>query len=275
MKVSEFVRRALLYVSAAALCLAGLGTLAMPLWAQGNKQDPELEMGQEVFNGLKAKVEIVESSPLYDTLRPIAEAITRAAQPQYNHPFKFYLVHEPQPNAFSAPGGNVYVVDSLLYFVKNNDELVGTLCHEVSHTIHHDTMTLMEEQKKIVAREIGAAILLGPDGLEMLGIALAGKLHSLSYSREAESRADLTGSDVCAAAGYNPWGLVWLFQDFQNAKMRNIPQLLSDHPNNQNRVNALERHFRQNPAVFAKFNPDPKSAAPISVPKNAPETFLR
>ena len=275
MKVSEFVRRALLYVSAAALCLAGLGTLAMPLWAQGNKQDPELEMGQEVFNGLKAKVEIVESSPLYDTLRPIAEAITRAAQPQYNHPFKFYLVHEPQPNAFSAPGGNVYVVDSLLYFVKNNDELVGTLCHEVSHTIHHDTMTLMEEQKKIVAREIGAAILLGPDGLEMLGIALAGKLHSLSYSRDAESRADLTGSDVCAAAGYNPWGLVWLFQDFQNAKMRNIPQLLSDHPNNQNRVNALERHFRQNPAVFAKFNPDPKSAAPISVPKNAPETFLR
>jgi len=275
MKISEFVGRALLYVSAAALCLAGLGTLAMPLWAQGNKQDPELEMGQEVFNGLKAKVEIVDSSPLYDTLRPIAEAITRAAQPQYDHPFKFYLVHEPQPNAFAAPGGNVYVVDSLLYFVKNNDELVGTLCHEVSHTIHHDTMTLMKEQKRIVAREIGAAILLGPDGLEMLGIALAGKLHSLSYSREAESRADLTGSDICAAAGYNPWGLVWLFQDFQNAKMRNIPQLLSDHPNNQNRVNALELHFRQNPAVFAKFNPDPKSAAPISVPKNAPETFLR
>jgi predicted Zn-dependent protease len=271
----ERTRKLLLYASAVLLCLAGLEGATVPLAAQGNNQDEELEMGQMVFDALKSKGEIIQSSPLYDSLRPIADAITRAAQPRYNHPFRFYLVHEPQPNAFAAPGGNVYVVDSLLYFVKNNDELEGTLCHEVSHTIHHDTMTLMKEQERIIRREIGAAILLGADGLQMLGIALLGKLHSLSYSRDAESRADLTGADVCASAGYNPWGLVWLFQDFQNAKEGEVPQLLSDHPNDQNRINALKRHFRENPAVFGKFNPDPKSGTPLSVPKNAAETFLR
>jgi len=62
----------------------------------------------------------VASSPLYDPLLPIAAAITRTAQPRYNHPFKFYLVHEAQPNAFATPGGNVYVVDSLLYFVQEH-----------------------------------------------------------------------------------------------------------------------------------------------------------
>ena len=231
-------------------------------------------MGQEVFNELKAKGEIIESSPLYDQLRPIADAITRVAQPRYNHPFKFYLVHEPHPNAFATPGGNVYVVDSLLYFVKNSEELAGTLCHEVSHTIHHDTMTLMEKQEKIAEREIGAAILLGADFGQMVAVALLGKLHSLSYSRDVESRADLTGSDVCASAGYNPWGLVWPFQDFENANMGDVPQLLSDHPNNQNRVNALRAAFPRNPTVFGKFNPDPKSAAPLSVPKNTAEVFL-
>jgi len=106
-----------------------------------------VQMGQEVFDQLKAKGEIIESSPLYDQLKPVADAITKAAQPRYNHPFKFYLVHETQPNAFATPGGNVYVVDSLLYFVKNTEELAGTLCHEVSHTIHHDTVTLMEKQQ--------------------------------------------------------------------------------------------------------------------------------
>ena len=231
-------------------------------------------MGQMIFDQLKAKGEIVQSSPLYDQLRPIADAITRVAQPRYNHPFKFYLVHEPHPNAFAAPGGNVYVVDSFLYFVRNSDELAGMLCHEVSHTIHHDTVTLVEKEIRIAEREIGAAILLGAGFREMVAITLLGKLHSLSYSREDESRADLTGSDVCAAAGYNPWGLVWLFQDFQNADMGDVPQLLSDHPNNQNRVNALERHFRQNPAAFGKFSPDPKSATRISVPKNSAEVFL-
>jgi len=232
-------------------------------------------MGQEIFNELKAKGEIIESSPLYDQLRPIADAITRAAQPRYNHPFKFYLVHEAQPNAFATPGGNVYVVDSLLYFVKNTDELAGTLCHEVSHTIHYDSMAKMEEEKKIMMREVGAAVLLGPTGAHMLAIALIGKLNSQGYSRDVEERADLTGADVCAGTGYNPWGLVWLFQDFTNAKMDQLPELLSDHPNDQHRIDALKKHFRENPSVFEKFNSDPKSARPLSVPKNAPEVFLR
>jgi predicted Zn-dependent protease len=242
---------------------------------QAQDQDDEVKMGEEVFNQLKAKGEIVESSPLYDELKPIADAITRAAQPRYNHPFKFYLVHERQPNAFATPGGNVYVVDSLLYFVKNKEQLAGTLCHEVSHTIHHDTMELMEKQEKLEKRELGAAVLLGPTRAHLLAIALIGKLHSLGYSRDAEQRADLTGSDVCAQTGYNPWGLIWLFQDFQSANPDQLPQLLSDHPDDQNRITALKRHFRQNPSVFDKFSSDPKTATQIAVPKNASEVFLR
>jgi predicted Zn-dependent protease len=277
----ESVRKALFCSIAAVMCLAAIGSRSTTSAAattgssaQTSNQDDEQQMGQQVFDELKAKGEIVESSPLYDVLQPIADAITQAAQPRYNHPFKFYLVHEQQPNAFATPGGNVYVVDSLLYFVKNKNELVGTLCHEVSHTIHHDTMELMEKRQKIVEREVGAAILLGPTRTQALAMLLIGKLHSLSYSRDVESRADITGSDICASAGYNPWGLVWLFQDFQNADMGQVPQILSDHPDNQNRITALEKHFREYPAVFGKFNSDSKSAIPISVPKNAPEVFL-
>ena len=274
MNVFEIRRRTALYVSIVALCLAWLVN-ANPSAAQQQDQDEELQLGQEVFNELKAKAEIIESSPLYDQLKPIADAITRSAQPRYNHPFKFYLVHEPQPNAFATPGGNVYVVDSLLYFVKNTDELAGTLCHEVSHTIHHDTMELAKKREAIARREIGAAILLGPSAAHVLAIGLLGALRSQSYSRDVESRADITGSDVCAATGYNPWGLVWLFQDFKNAKPEELPQLLSDHPNDQNRIDALEEHFRRNPSVFKKFNPDPKSAPHFAVPDKAPEVFLR
>jgi predicted Zn-dependent protease len=237
--------------------------------------DQETELGQEVYKQLREKGEIVESSPLYDSLKPVAEAIARVAQPRYPHPFKFFLVHETQPNAFATPGGNVYVVDSLLYFVKNTEQLAGTLCHEVSHTIHRDGIALMEKEQKIERREVAATILLGPTRAHIIAIALIGKLHSLGYSRDAESKADVTGSDVCAQAGYNPWGLTWLFQDFQNAEPGQVPQLLSDHPGNGARIQTLEKHFRDSPATFSKFNRDPKSATPFSVPKNAPEVFLR
>jgi predicted Zn-dependent protease len=267
MKAMQSLRHAFFFIGTAALCLAAAVNVA----AQQQDQDEEVQLGQEVFNELKAKGEIIESSPLYDQLKPFADAITRSAQPRYNHPFKFYLVHEQQPNAFATPGGNVYVVDSLLYFVKNTDELAGTLCHEVSHTIHHDSMELAKKRQKLAERGVGAAILLG----HPLAIALLGDLHSLSYSRDVEARADITGSDICAATGYNPWGLVWLFEDFKDADAHQVPQILSDHPNDQNRVDALERHFRKNPSVFKKFDADPKSASPMVVPKDAPETFLR
>ena len=62
---------------------------------------------------------------------------------------------------------------------------------------------------------------------------------------------------------------------FKNANPNEIPQLLSDHPDDQNRINALEQHFRKNPQSSDKFNPDPKSATPIVAPKDAPEAFLK
>jgi beta-barrel assembly-enhancing protease len=93
--------------------------------------------------------------------------------------------------------------------------------------------------------------LLGPTRAHILAIALMGDLHSLGYSREAESNADVTGSDICAAAGYNPWGSFFPI-----------------------RIQTLEKRFRDNPSVFAKFNSDPKSATPFSAPKDAPEQFL-
>ena len=254
----------------------------LPLIAAGSAaadnqqpQDEELQLGQEAFAELKAKGEIIESSPLYDQLKPIAEAIGRAAQPRYDHPFKFYLVHEAQPNAFAVPGGNVYVVDSLLYFVKNTEELAGTLCHEVSHTIHRDGVTLMKKHERTIRREVGAAVLLGPTRAHILAIALLGKLRSLGYSREVESRADLTGSDICAQAGYNPWGLAWLFEDFKNARNGELPQMLSDHPDDQHRIDAVTKHMRDDLSTFAKYRDDRESATPFSAPKGAPVVFLR
>jgi predicted Zn-dependent protease len=46
-------------------------------------------------------------------LKPLADSISKVAQSRYPHPFKFFIVHEPHPNAFATPGGNVYVVAGL------------------------------------------------------------------------------------------------------------------------------------------------------------------
>ena len=77
MSAYQPVRRGLLYASAAALCLAGVESTTVVLTAQERGPDEELQLGQAVFNQLKAKAEIIESSPLYDPLKPISALIQK------------------------------------------------------------------------------------------------------------------------------------------------------------------------------------------------------
>jgi len=255
--------------------LLALTFAALSLPAPAQSTDDEAQMGAQVFDQLKSQGEIVASSPLYDTLNPIARGITRIVQPQYAYPIHFYIVHEKDPNAFAAPGGNVYVVDSLFYFVHNREELAGTICHEMSHLIHHDSARKVKHDEAIRNREIAGAILLGPTWREAVLASIIGNLDSLHFSRSEEESADITGADTCAAANYNPWGLVWLFNDFENAHFQTPPEILSDHPDNTDRIKALEQHFSQNPATFARFSSNPQTATPLKLPKNTSEKFLK
>ncbi|HUM10277.1 MAG TPA: hypothetical protein VLT82_04920 [Myxococcaceae bacterium] len=109
----------------------------------------------------------------------------------------------------------------------------------------------------------------GPLGIHLLG---GDSPRVVGLERPGD---DHTGADICAAAGINPWGLVWLFNDFQNAQIGQAPELLSDHPSNVHRVRALEEHFKKAPDVFGKFNSDPRSATQMKLPADTAETFLR
>ena len=154
MNLRRFARRSALAILAA----GALSSAAIPSAAQSTPapagSDQELQAGAQLFEQLRSQGEIVKTSPLYESLRPIAEAITRSVQPRYRYPIHFYIVHEQQPNAFAAPGGNIYVTDSLMYFVRNTEELAGTLCHESSHLLHDDSFALMKRDQEIRERAL-------------------------------------------------------------------------------------------------------------------------
>ncbi len=67
--------------------LTGAGLVAIALIAAGPSPraadpapDDEQQIGQELFNELKAKGEIVAASPLYDVLTPVTAPIVKTAQ---------------------------------------------------------------------------------------------------------------------------------------------------------------------------------------------------
>lgn len=248
--------------------LAAFAGGAAPAAAQSSDQI-EMQIGQQEYQALQQKGEIISSSPYYAILNPIAQQIKRVADPQYFHPFQFILVHEAQPNAFAVPGGNVYVTDSLMKFVQNREELAGVLCHETSHNIHHDVLHLYQKQQKTATAYTIADILAniatgGRSARTIDTVANLGfSLQSANFSREVESAADSKGAQTCAEAGSNPWGMVWLFQQFEKADTGGTMEMLSDHPTDQHRIDDLKREFAANPSMFGRFSSNIANATPL------------
>jgi predicted Zn-dependent protease len=247
------------------IALAG----AAPARAQSNDQI-EMQIGQQEYQQLQKKGEIISNSPYYAILRPIARQIKRVADPQYFHPFQFILVHEAQPNAFAVPGGNVYVTDSLMKFVRYREELAGVLCHETSHDIHHDVLHLFQKQQKAATvYTIGDFLANLATGGKYSGVidTLANvgfQFQALRYSRDVEAAADYKGAITCAQAGSNPWGMVWLFQRFEKIDTNAPPEFISDNPTNQARIAALEQEFRSNVALFGRYSSNIATATPLT-----------
>ncbi|MBV8601894.1 MAG: M48 family metalloprotease [Candidatus Eremiobacteraeota bacterium] len=237
------------------------------LLATGGRPDAAVDEGQigaQVYEQLAQKGEIVDSSPWYAVLNEVGRKISGVANEKYQYPFHFILVREQQPNAFSVPGGNVYVTLPLMTFVKNKEELAGVLCHETSHDIHHDVVHLAQKEQTTGLIATGLAILLGRNsGLIQNAIGIVAQLQDLHFSRNVEENADHLGAETCARAGYDPWGMVWLFQQFEKADTGGSMEMLSDHPTDQHRIAALEQEFRSEPYLFARYTSSMAYAHPM------------
>ena len=167
--------------------------------------------------------------------KPIFEQAKRD-RPGVN--WTLYVIDDPTTvNAFSAPGGGLYVYSGLLAAARNDSEVAGVLGHEVGHEVLHHI-----GQKLVTAAGLEglATIVLGkdPSALEEIAAALLGKGALLAFSRDEEYQADEYGARVMSAAGFNPYGLVTFFERLQNTEGETPGALrfLSDHPLTPDRI---------------------------------------
>lgn len=255
--------RTIARLGAAAIAAALFATASLPAAAYTQEQQWELNVGQKYYQQLAGQGKIVASSPYYAKLEPLAHRIAAVADSQYFVPFHFYLVRDSQPNAFAVPGGNVYVTTSMMTFARNQQELAGVLCHEVSHDIHHDVYNnaVKDQQLSLVAGL--ASLLVGRSQIGQFLVGTGAQLQSLSYARPVESAADRTGAYICASAGENPWGMVWLFQRFESRPSGVPLEMLSDHPRDDHRVTDLENLFASDPRTFGRFSSNVRTATPL------------
>src|SRR5271167_1703730 len=162
------------------------------------------------------------------------------------HRFYYFIVRDPDVNAFAVPGGFVAINSGLILATRNENELAGVLAHETAHvTQRHIVRQLIDQSHAglLTTAAMLAAILLGatagrgnPDAIEagILGAESAAIQHQIIYTRASEFEADRIGIATMASAGYDPLGMASFFDYMSHEGPEpsriNAVQFLIDHP---------------------------------------------
>ncbi len=119
----------------------------------------EQKLGEDAVREVEKEFSVIHDPLLLEYLNRLGQEILKQAGPQ-PYPFRFYLLKDPQLNAFSVPGGHVFVTTGIIQIMNSEAELAGLLGHEITHVTHHHISRQMEKQKKIGLATM-AAVLLG------------------------------------------------------------------------------------------------------------------
>ena len=164
---------------------------------------------------------------------------------------RFTTLNSAVENAFSVPGGYVYITRQLLGLMDDESQLAFALGHEVGHIAANHAHIREQYARRnplgVFGQIVGA--ILGP-GFGNL-VSVRARLDTLSFSREQEYQADDLGIRYMIAAGYDPAGAAGILAALsretalqarvQGRANRQTPEWASTHPLSENRMQVALR----------------------------------
>jgi Zn-dependent protease with chaperone function len=183
---------------------------------------------------------------------PYARTLNRDDTRGELFPFSIHVVYDKKINAFSLPGGPLFIHTGAIQAADNEAQLAGVIAHEMSHVVLRH-MTNQASKRELVALPavlagaVAGNSLLGQ--LAQLGIVFTANSALLKFSRADEAEADYNGAEMMADAGYNPIEMARFFEKLEEKAGRGgaIEEFLSDHPNPGNRIAAISDEVRVMP----------------------------
>ncbi|MEM9946903.1 MAG: M48 family metalloprotease [Cyanobacteria bacterium P01_D01_bin.36] len=146
--------------------------------------------------------------------------------------YEFYVILDPNLNAFALPGGKIFVNAGAILDTRSEAELAGLLSHELSHSVlsHGFQLATQGNLTSSVAQYL-------PYGGIINNVFMSG------YSRKMERQADIVGTQILASSGYaadGVYNVMVTLNEQAEAQGRNVPTWISSHPNPSDRVEYLK-----------------------------------
>lgn len=205
----------------------------------------DIEFGRQAAAEVERQVPIVNDRLVQEWIDGLGHRIaSNTTMPDL--PWRFRVTNSSDVNAFALPGGFVYVNRGLIDITTDESELAGVMGHEMAHvTLRHGTnqlskALLYQTPLAVLGSMGGAAGAVGQLGGIGLSVAF------LKFSRTAEKQADIVGVQTMVKAGYDPRGMVTMFQKLERQGAgRGTPSFLSSHPSPDKRIERIQQEIAQ------------------------------
>ena len=247
------------------LILVAVIVLSMTALAQRTRLKPgfnsfspedDVKLGKEVAQQAEKELNLVTNRTVTSYIAALGQQLVAKSPNEYKFPFTFKVVDDKSINAFALPGGPIYVHRGAIEAADNEAQIAGVMGHEIAHIIlRHGTNQASKGQ--LFGGITGA--LGGLFGGSKLGqvAALGGTFAAnsvlLKYSRDAETQADLMGTQILYDSGYDPRAMAQFFDKLaKEHKGSAIEEFFSNHPIPENRVEKVNAEIR-------KIGPEPRN----------------
>jgi predicted Zn-dependent protease len=171
----------------------------------------------------------------------------------------FAVIETPIVNAFSAPGGFVFITTGALKQLGSEAELAAVLGHEVGHATQKHILkeikrgNVISSMKDLADTTAQGSRLLNDEVGKHIGDFAYEKLFTTGLSRRDELEADKIGAELAAAAGYKTTAFVTFLETLRKLEgTTEMKQLTDTHPSPSDRIAALKPAINDHGELLAE-----------------------
>jgi predicted Zn-dependent protease len=194
--------------------------------------EKELALGKQMAEQVERQAKLLDDKVITEYVNRLGQNLARNSDTKL--PLKIKVIDSKELNAVTLPGGYIYVDSGLIRLAQTEAELAAALAHEIAHVAaRHGTRQATQSEVAQLAT-IPLIFLGGLPGICARSAAVVGgPLGPLAAQRGFETEADALGLQYLYKSGYDPLGMVDIFEklfSYDERKHGRIAQVFSNHP---------------------------------------------
>ncbi|HXY09888.1 MAG TPA: M48 family metallopeptidase [Terriglobales bacterium] len=207
--------------------------------------ETDIKMGRQYAQMVDSSSKFISDPVVTEYVNRIGQNLVRNSDAQV--PFTFKVIDSDVINAFSLPGGFVYINSGIIMAADEEAELAGVMAHEIAHVCaRHATRQMTRSQYAGLATIplifVGGGIGYAVYNAAGLGLPIA----FMSFQRGFEAEADYLGLQYDYKTGYDPQAFISFFEKVQAEEKKKpgfMDKTFASHPQTPDRIEASQKEI--------------------------------